>query len=228
MPSSAYFSRVGGLAAILCVVVLLVATFLHPMDAHPNDPGAAFAEYAAEQLWVASHLGQLLGVMLISGGLISLSWWLRAGSSGVWASLGAVGAAASLALSGGLQAVDGIALKTMVDRWAAAAPEAKPLLFEATFAVRQIEIGLASMVNVLFGFTAFLYGLALFSGGAPRWLGWLGVIAGAGTVASGVLQAHTGFSDLAMAAGMPSNLLLLLWTLLVGAFLLRSSRVDVR
>jgi hypothetical protein len=226
MPSSAYFSKVGGLAAILGVVVLFVATFLHPMDAQPSDPRAAFAEYAADQFWVASHLGQLLGVMLISGGLVSLSWRLRAGRADVWASLGAVGAVASLALSGALQAVDGIALKVMVDRWAAAAPDARPLLFEAAFAVRQIEIGLASMVNVFFGFTALLYGLALFSGGASRWLGWLGIIAGAATVTSGILQAHTGFSEVAMAAGMPSNLLLLLWTLLVGAFLLRSSRME--
>ena len=209
MPSSDYFSKVGGVAAILGVVALLIATLLHPLDAHPSDAPAAFTEYAADQFWVASHLGQLAGIMLISGGLISLSWRLRAGRAGVWAILGAGGAIASLTLTGVLQAVDGIALKVMVDRWAAAAPSAKPPRFEAAFAVRQIEIGLASMVNVFFGLTAVLYAAALLCRSArSKWLGWIGIIAGAATVASGIIQAHTGFSDIAMAAGMPSNLLL--------------------
>lgn len=223
MPSSAYFAKTGGIAAVSGVIVLLVTTFLHPMDAPPGDAAAAFAEYAADQLWVASHLGQLLGVMLMCGGLFALTWQLRSSRAGVWASFGAVGAAASLALSGALQAVDGIALKVMVDQWAAAGPDDKPLLFEAAFAVRQVEVGLASMVSVFFGLTAVLYAAALLSSGTKCWLGWLGVIAGVATVVSGIVQAYTGFSDLAMAAGMPSNLLLLLWILSVGVFLLRSS-----
>lgn len=226
MPSSAYFSRVGGSAAILGVVLLLAATLLHPMDAQPSDPSAAFAEYAADQFWVASHLGQLLGVMLISGGLVSLSWRLREGRAGVWAIFGLAGVVASLALAGALQAVDGVALKVMVDRWAVAVPDARPRFFEAAFAVRQVEIGLASMVNIFFGLSVLLYAAALRLSGASRWLAWLGLVAGAATAASGILQAHTGFSSLAMAVGMPSNLLLFLWTLWIGVFLLRSSRKE--
>ena len=195
MPSSSYSAKLGGIGAISGVIVLLVATFLHPMDAPPGDARAAFAEYAADQLWVASHLGQLLGVALMCGGLLALTWQLRAGRAGVWASFGAFGAAASLALSGALQAVDGVALKVMVDQWAAAGPDTKPLLFEAAFAVRQVEAGLASMVNVFFGLTALMYAAALLSSGAKRWLGWLGVIAGAATVLSGIVQAYAGFSD---------------------------------
>ena len=40
----------------------LVATSLHPLEADPNDPEAAFAEYAADDLWVATHLGQFIAV----------------------------------------------------------------------------------------------------------------------------------------------------------------------
>jgi hypothetical protein len=43
-----------------------------------------------------------------------------------------------------LQAVDGVALKVTVDRWAAATGEARLLAYEAAHAVRQIEIGFAS------------------------------------------------------------------------------------
>ena len=53
------------------------------------------------------------------------------------------GATVSLALAAALQAVDGIALKSMVDAWAAAPASEKRVVFHAAFAVRQLEIGLA-------------------------------------------------------------------------------------
>jgi hypothetical protein len=220
MSSDEYFSKVGGMAAILGVAVLLIATSLHPSEVPPADAPRAFAEYAADRFWVATHLGQLLGVVLIIGGLVSLSWKLRSGRAGVWAVLGAVAAIASLALAGALQAVDGVALKIMVDRWAQAAPELKAPIFETAFAVRQIEVGLAGVAILFFGLTGVLYAGALWSI-RQNWLGWLGMAGGAATIISGIVYAHTGFSDLAMTVGMPSFALLLLWIALVGVFLLR-------
>ncbi len=150
-------------------------------------------------LWVASHLGQLLGVVLITGGLVALSWRLRRGRAGVWSILGGTGACASLSLSGALQAVDGIALKVMVDRWARASPESQSLLFEGAFAVRQIEIGFASIVMLFFGLTAMLYvGAFWLSEDAPNWLGWLAMLSGAAMLVSGIMYAYTGFSETAM------------------------------
>jgi len=35
------------------------------------------------------------------------------------------------------------------------------MLFQAAYAVRQVEIGLASLMSVLFGITVVVYGLAL-------------------------------------------------------------------
>ena len=69
MPSEQYFCKLGGRAAILGVLVLFTATLLHPLGAHPEDAPAAFTEYAADQYWVAIHLGQLFGVVLITAGL---------------------------------------------------------------------------------------------------------------------------------------------------------------
>ena len=46
MPSEEHLSKVGGIGAIVGVVVLFVATMLHPLGAHPGDAPAAFAEYA--------------------------------------------------------------------------------------------------------------------------------------------------------------------------------------
>jgi hypothetical protein len=224
MPSDKHLGRVGGISAIVGVIVLFLATMLHPMDAHPGDAPAAFAEYALDRFWVATHLGQLLGVVLIATGLVALSWKLRAGRAGAWALLAGLATVASVSLAGALQAVDGVALKFAVDRWSASAEGARAAAFEAAYAVRQVEVGLASVMGALFGLTVLLHGMALMlSPVAPSWLGVFGALAGLATLISSVVQAHAGFSDVAMATTMPSSLLILVWSICVGIFLLRTA-----
>jgi hypothetical protein len=206
-------------AAVAGSFLLLTGTLLHPMSADPNDPIAAFAEYAADRWWVASHLMQLGGVTLIVASLVLLAKILGRGRRGgeAWAELGKAAAVASLATAAALQAVDGVALKAMVNRWAAANEPEKQMVFQAAVAVRQVEIGLASMVSLLFGLTAATFGAALRAdAGFPRWLAWLGLTGGAGLLVAGALMASTGFSAAAMNASMPATILLLAWLVGVG------------
>src|SRR5215831_7887895 len=145
---------------------------------------------------------------------------METGASRAWARIGVVGTAASVAAAAGLQAVDGVALRLMVKRWAQSDGEARSRAFEGAFAVRQIEIGMASLLSVLFGLTVVVFAIAMLWGRRfPVWLGWLGLLGGFGTVAAGVAQAYTGFSPLAMDLGMPASCLLLLWALAAGMFL---------
>src|SRR5206468_10518867 len=72
MSTQQHLARIGAVAAMSGAVTLFVATLLHPMSADPNDPPAAFAEYAADRLWVASHLGQFLGVAALGVALVAL------------------------------------------------------------------------------------------------------------------------------------------------------------
>ena len=89
--------------------------------------------------------------------------------------------------------------------------------FHAAFAVRQIEIGFASMLCLLLGVTASLYGaLLLVDHTYPRWLGGLAIAGGVPTVVAGVVIAYTGFSDLAMSINMPASVVLLLWMVMLG------------
>jgi hypothetical protein len=225
-------ARVGAVAAGSGAAILFAATLLHPMRADPSDPAAAFAEYAADSLWVASHLGQFLGVAVLGVALVALAGVMEAGRPAAWARIGTFGTAASVAMAAALQAVDGVALKVMVDRWMDASGEARARAFEGAFAVRQVEIGMASLLSVLFGLTIVVFGIAMLVGRRfPAWLGWLGVLGGLGTLAAGIAQAYTGFSALAMMLGMPANALLLLWAAAVGVFLWRlapglSERAD--
>ena len=224
MPSEEHLYTVGGISAILGVVVLFLATMLHPLDAHPADAPAAFAEYAKDRHWVATHLLQLLGIVLLAGGLIALSWKLRAGRAGAWALLAGLSTVVSVSLAAALQAVDGVALKFMVDRLAAV-EDGRTAVFEAAFGVRQIEVGFASLMAAFFGLTVMLYGVALMlSPLGSNLLAIFGVVAGAATLVSGIVQAHAGFSDIAMSMSMPSTLLVLIWSICIGVFLLRDRR----
>jgi len=189
------------------------------MGADPNVPLAAFTEYAADHHWMTSHLMQLFGVILMVAALVLLSWRMADGPAANWATLGMAGAIASLATASALQAVDGVALKVMVDSWAAAPEPEKTALFYAAFGVRQIEIGLASMTSVLFGLTSSIYGIAVLADHRfPRWIGVLAIASGAPTVIAGVVIAYTGFSNLAMLINMPSSSLLILWMIVLGVY----------
>ena len=142
------------------------------MGADPNQAAAAFTEYAGDHLWVASHLTQLAGIALLVLALTLLAGQLPAAGSAVWARMVATGAPVSLAVAAALQAVDGVALKHMVDAWAAAPMARKEALFQAAFAVRQIEIGLAAMFGLAMGLTVTLTGVALLCDRTwPRWVG---------------------------------------------------------
>jgi len=208
--------------AISGVTLLIIGTYLHPMGADPNDPVAAFTEYALDRLWIASHLLQLAGVAAMMAALLFLAGQLEARKRSGVVRIAAAGAIATLTLAAALQAVDGIALKSMVDTWAAAPASEKEGVFHATFAIRQVEIGLASMLSLSFGLTMTLYGIALLGEEAyPKWFAGLAIAGSVPTIVGGVVMAYTGFSGLAMAINMPANFLLLFWMLALAGLMWR-------
>jgi hypothetical protein len=61
-------SRIGAVALVLGLLVLLVAEPLHPSREDPMDHSAVFAEYARSELWVTVHLGEYVAFLLALGG----------------------------------------------------------------------------------------------------------------------------------------------------------------
>ena len=205
------------MSAIIGALLLFVGTYLHPMSADPNIPLAAFTEYAADHHWVTSHLMQLFGVVSMMAALVFLSRKMADGPATDWVALGMTGAVAGIALAGILQAVDGVALKVMVNSWAAAAEPEKTVLFQAAFGVRQIEIGLASITGLLVGLTVSVYGIALLIDHRfPKWMGAFAIAGGVPTAVAGVAMAYTGFSELSMNISMPAGSLMILWMIALG------------
>lgn len=220
-------NRTGAGCAFAGCVLLGIGTSMHPMGADPNNAIAAFTEYAADQHWIAGHLLQFVGVTLLLAFMLILSRQLRATSGLRQVATG--GAIASLALAAALQAVDGIALKSLVDAWAAAPTAEKPAAFSAAFAIRQMEIGLASLLSILFGATCALFGLLLHGDGRyPRWIGGAAFAGGAGFAAAGVAMARGSFSPVAMNMQMPASLMVLAWIVGVAAIHWRRGQPPVK
>lgn len=220
--TQAALRRIGAICAIAGPLVLFCSTLMHPMGEDPNDNVKAFAEYAADRPYVWTHLGQFAGFALIGAALTAFSSQLETGWAAAFGRVGLFWTACSVAVSATLQAVDGVALKAMVDRWAAADGETRAILFEAAFAVRQIEIGLAGLLSLTFGGALLAFGVGLLQSlRFPRWFAATGVVAGLGMLAAGGVQSARGFSGLAMTLSMGASLLALAWGVAMGVLLAR-------
>ncbi len=230
MTTATALARLGAIAAVVGAVVLAVATTMHPMSADPNVPVAAFTEYAADRHWVWSHAGQFVGVFVLALSMVAFADTLDDGWSRAFGRLGKASAIGLIGVAAALQAVDGVAVKRLVDQWAAAPVDQKAMAFEAAFAVRQIEIGLAGYLSLLTGLAIILFGLAIACGTHyPRWFGWLGIVDGMAFAASGWSQAATGFSDQSMILSMTASYGLLIWMIVLALLLWRYARqIDAR
>jgi hypothetical protein len=116
-------------------------------------------------------------------------------------------------------------LKQAVNAWSAAPIAKRDAAFYAALAIRQAEVGLASMLSILLGVTATLYGLAMLGDDAfSNWVAALAVLGGAATALAGVVMAYAGFSAMEMFISMPANYVLLLWMLIIGILMWRADR----
>jgi hypothetical protein len=212
--------RVVTALALLGAALLIVGTVLHPAHADPGTPAAAFAEYAgvSRGLWVAAHLLQLGGVAGLVLMIVLLARAVDGTRGSAWAPVTTVFGTAGLATAAVLQAVDGIALKAVVDLWSDAG-EDRSSLFAAALAVRQVEIGLDALLALLLAAAVLAFGIGLLTAhGGNRLLGALAVVAAGAGAVNGVALALSGFSDSAMVATTVSGAVALVWMLLAAVW----------
>jgi len=186
--------RIGVVAGIVGALLAMVGNLLHP--ATPiGDPEGVARTIAQSERWVLVHLVIVVGLILMLGALVALSRSIEGGVAGALARLGSA-AVAGVTVGVVLVIVDGVATKHLADAWEAAPPEEAAAALRVVVAEEAINFALAALFNILFaGVTFILLGLAVaWSGEYPRWLGWVVVVAGAGSVPVGLVQAYTGES----------------------------------
>lgn len=190
----------GTIAFILGIVIFLVSTIFRPSREDPTNHLRVFAEYAQSNIWIAAHIGQLAGGLLVfGGGFVALYRFLgQTSESGLVSALAWLGLAATILTAGTLvilQAVDGISLKRAVDSWATAPQAEKIAAFRVAEGIRWIEIGTPNMFRILQGATGIVFGVAIAikRGAFPRWVGGIGIFAGILAMNDGISVAYSGF-----------------------------------
>ncbi|GAA0895710.1 hypothetical protein GCM10009559_52400 [Pseudonocardia zijingensis] len=176
------------------VVNAVQRTLLHPTG-EEDDHRAIFSEYAASDVWVATHLAEYVLVLVAIAGLLVICRGLRP-ETPYLALLAAGALVASGAVWTALQAVDGVTLKQAVDAWAAASGADKATRFADAESVRWIEWGLQGYFRVLLGLAFLLLGAALVASRlVPSWLGVLLVVGGLLSLAIGISVGYQGLES---------------------------------
>ena len=225
--------RMGSVGFLAGLVIIVVSTLFHASSEDLMDNPVVFAVYAESDTWIAAHIGQFAGVMLVfAGGFVALHRLLVKSESATASALAWFGLVAAILVASTftiLQAVDGIALKIAVDTWYAIPPSAgdseeeKAIAFRVAEGIRWTEIGINSYNRILQGLVALIFGVAIVEGALlSRWIGVVGIIAGAATVIAGVGIAYVGFAPLPI-VGDVSTFISFAWIAILGIFLWRKT-----
>ncbi len=237
--------RMGSIAFLAGLAIAIVSTIIF----HPTGTGEElmnnpfiFAVYAEDDLWIASHIGQFAGILLIyAGGFVALFRLLSRSDSGttVASALAWFGLVTAILTAGAftiLQAVDGIALKIAVDTWYAIPSSEtgggeeggqKAIALRVAEGLRWTEYGLQAYYRMLQGAVALIFGVAIVKSTLlSKWIGAVGIAAGAAGIAAGVVTAYVGFSSVRDPVADLSTLILYPWIVILGIFMWRKTRIK--
>jgi Domain of unknown function (DUF4386) len=225
--------RMGSVAFIVGVVITIVSTLFHASSEDLTNHAVGFVVYAQSDTWIAAHIGQFAGVMLIfAGGFVALFRLLVGSESTTVSALSWFGLVAAIVTASTfaiLQAVDGIALKMAVNSWyaaPAASEEEKAIAFRVAEGIRWTEIGINSINRIMQGVVAIIFGVAIAKSAIlSRWIGAVGMFAGAATIFAGVGVAYVGFAPLPI-VGDVATITSLAWAIILGIFMWRTTMVK--
>jgi hypothetical protein len=214
--------RIGAVFLAIGSVVTFVFRISH--GDLPTDTGAAALDFvAARPLYPLVHLGDCLGVLIWTVGLVALSGSLTNRAAWVLGLLGSASVLAGAAVHIAEFSIDGYALPTLAATWATAAPADRPML---EFGARLVLIAIGGpstmALVILWGSTLVLYGLTVKKEGYAPWLGWAGVTFGAAVLVLGSIQflkPNVVFSGVLLYGG--GTIASQLWTLVVAIVMWR-------
>ena len=226
--------RIGSIAFLAGVIIAIVSTAIHPSTEDPANHLLVFAEYANSDSWIAVHIGQFAGgIMVFAGGFVALYRLLVQSESSMASVLAWIGLALAIMTASAiaiLQAVDGIALKMAVDSWVAAPTEEKAITFRVAEGIRFIEYGTNSIFRILQGTVAVIFGIAIIKSKLlSRWIGGAGVVIGAVTIYAGLEVAYLGFgyANIGGLRGI-SMIIYFIWVGILGGFMWKKSMSETK
>lgn len=211
--SSSAALRLSAWLLLMGQILYIVVTQFHA-GGDANDHHAIFATYAGNGIWTAVHFGQFASMAVLLAGLLILSFALdfQAGTARWLGRCGAAAAAATLALYGALQAIDGVALKQAVNAWENAPDAEKAARFASAEAIRWLEWGMRSYQDFTLGLALLLLaGAAARTVTVPRPIAYLMGLSGLAYLAQGWVAGTEGFSPTQSVAIVLAWVLSLAW-----------------
>ena len=221
--------RLAALLLLVGVVVTALAGFLHAEGVDPNNHREIFPIYAASQSWTPVHLGQFVGMAIITVGLVALFFGIDARhGTALWLNrLALLWAGAAIAVYAVLQAMDGVALKQAVNAWVSAESAEKAMRFEAAETIRWLEWAVRSYHSFLFGLALILFGAAIaLLGPVPRPIGYLMALSGLCYLAQGWIIGTSGFSQANAIPTLFGIVVTVVWTVWLLTAALRKKDPD--
>jgi hypothetical protein len=223
--------RLSGALMLVGQLLYIVVTLLHA-GGEANNHAAVFAGYAHSGIWTAVHAGQFACMAIFLAGLFALFFALddQAGTARWAGRFGAALAAVTLALYGGVLAVDGVALKQAVNAWASAPEAEKAARFATAEAIRWLEWGMRSYQNFALGLAVLLFAAAVVqTAWVPRPTAYLMGLSGLTYLVQGWLAGTEGFSrthTIAIVLAEVLNLTWMIWLVVVARRIQHSERVS--
>jgi hypothetical protein len=206
--------RLSATLLFIGVVVEFVLNFLHPPGAGTDQ--ATFTQYANSSIWTAIHLGQFVGSVAITAGLLVLYFALGE-TSGPPRWLGffaAIAAGVALALSGVVYAVDGVALKQATDAWVSAPAAEQATRFASAEAIRWLEAGARSYQYFMSGIALVLFATTIvWTARITRPIGYIMGLAGLAFIVQGWVQGTEGFTATQAVMGTIVGLATIVWSI---------------
>jgi Domain of unknown function (DUF4386) len=205
--------RLSGRLLLTGQILYIVVTQLHA-GGDANDHHAIFATYAGNRIWTAVHIGQFASMAILLAGLLTLSFApdFQKGAARLLGRCAAAAAAATLALYGVLQAIDGVALKQAVNAWASAPDAEKAARFASAEAIRWLEWGMRSYQDFTLGLALLLFaGAAARTVTVPRPIAYLMGLSGLTYLVQGWVAGTEGFSPTQSVAIVLAWVLSLVW-----------------
>jgi len=181
--------RIGGVAAILGTV-LQVAAGTSQTVRLDNATAVALSALAEQPDWVwpVISFGFIFGALLWVIALVALASTLTEGASWVLGTLALVTAIVGVTLHAIDGALNAVALEGLARNWVGASEAERATLTQnGDLLLRILQGTWAGVITLYHGLPFVLAGLAVaLSPRYPAWLGWIGVIGGAGSLLIGL------------------------------------------
>lgn len=205
----------------------MVFNAIHPRASSRslNDNAELLRIVAASRSWRLVHLASIAATLAGVGAVVVVLWSMVQRGRSRWPVVAFVSLVLTTPVLLLSVSLDGFAIKSVADRWAATGAADREVLMAAATALRSTDVAVLNLVMVgQFGLTAVLLGVACWT--SPHYgriIGGVAVVAGALGIVCGSVQALSGrlttFSYLVLLTA--SLALFTLWLVLVSLVLVR-------